>query len=259
MSLFMPRIEANYSAADMIDAFYTSGIATLSRVAYKPYVVDNTLYFRAYVNISEWHDNESAYNFITRLKDQEKETRFIYQEENWFVVRIDPKPWLLDLTLCVVTKNHLLDDVDIDDRSGFMGLQPIDSDWEDINATVKDALNDFNDELYPEDDVSLDYSDDEFDDDYTVESDPFGKGEKEMEFDYSHISDDDIFDCYSIDEEYEEELRIQDFEQDAREWYDERMELKEKLSPSKFRALDKNKTKTEYQYELYLKTGNVVI
>lgn len=253
MSLFMPRIEANYSAADMIDAFYTSGIATLSRVAYKPYVVDNTLYFRAYANVSEWHDTESASNFITRLKDPKKETRFIYQEEDWFVVRIDPKPWLLDLSLCVVTRNHLLDDIDIDDRSGFMGLQPIDSDWGDINAIVSDALNEFNDEMhtkyelglsdkyweeaieddnfwdhaYESADKSADYSDDESD--------------FKWDFDCAHTSDEDEFDGYSTDDSNPFETREKEmqFDMEAHYWYDIYTNdvlptMKKQLTPDEF-------------------------
>ena len=230
MSLFMPRIEANYPAADMIDAFYTSGIATLSRVAYKPYVVDNTLYFRAYANVSEWHDTESASNFINRLKDPKKETRFIYQEEDWFVVRIDPKPWLLDLSLCVVTRNHLLDDIDIDDRSGFMGLQPIDSDWGDINAIVSDALNEFNDEIHPEYKVSLDYSDDESD-----------ANSNFWDFDCAHTSDEDEFDGYSTDDSNPFETREKEmqFDMEAHYWYDIYTNdvlptMKKQLTPDEF-------------------------
>ena len=244
MNLFMPRIEADYSAADMIDTFYVNGIATVSRVVYKPYVSKNTLYYRAYVNIHEWHDNESAYNFIKRLNFPKKETRFVYNKDNWFVVRIDPKPWLLDLAGCLVTNNHLLDTIDLHNHSGFFGLQPIDSDWEDIKALINDALDDFNAELNPEDD------------DFSEISENYSIG-------YS-IEEDDQSLGYSTDDEAEAEaeLRRADFEQEAEDWYDDYMEIKLSMSPSEFRDWEFSRigkrTKKECQYEHYLRTGYAV-
>ncbi len=275
MSLFMPRIEANYSAADMIDAFYTSGIATLSRVAYKPYVVNNTLYFRAYANVSEWHDTESASNFITRLKDPKKETRFIYQEEDWFVVRIDPKPWLLDLSLCVVIRNHLLDDIDIDDRSGFMGLQPIDSDWGDINAIVNNALNEFNDEMYPRDELGLSdkYWDEAIEDDnfwdhaYEHADESDDESDFKWDFDFPYNSDEDEFDGYSTDESdpFKKREKEMEFDMEAHYWYDIYINdslprMKEQLTPSEFNEWKINReanfTPTERRYLNHL---NIVL
>lgn len=238
MSLFMPRIQSDYSADDMMEDFYINGIATVSRVAYKPYVYENVLYYRAYVRIAEWHDNESAYNFVNRLKNKTIETRFIYEGENWFVVRIDHKPWLTDLPACVVTNNYLLDDIDVNDHSGFFDLQPIDSDWDDIKSIVNDALDEFNDELYS---------------DNLTEIDP----------DYiSEYSDDEESLDYSTDEEKEEELRRADFEQCARDWYEDLMELKRTMPPLEFQIMEMKKlgkrTKEECQYENYLRTGNAI-
>jgi hypothetical protein len=52
------------------------------------------LYYRAYVDIHEWHDNEGAYNFVQRLKNPSLETRFVYNEDDWWVVEINKKPWM---------------------------------------------------------------------------------------------------------------------------------------------------------------------
>lgn len=49
----------------------------------------NNIKYVAYIEIDYWCDTEIAYNFIKRLKNQSIETRFIYQDENWWTVRIN--------------------------------------------------------------------------------------------------------------------------------------------------------------------------
>ena len=142
-SLFMPCVDAGYSALDLIDAFYDNGIATISRVAYKPYILNKTLYYRAYINVYEWHDTESAYNFIKSLQTPRKETRFVYQDDNWYVVRIDERPWLTDLEKCYVTINWLLEEgIDVHDHRGFDGLKPIDSYWDELRIEIGEVVSD---------------------------------------------------------------------------------------------------------------------
>jgi hypothetical protein len=251
MSLFMPRIEASYPAANMFEDFYVNEIATVRDVVYKPYVCQNVLYYRAYIRIHEWHETESAYNFIKRLNNPTKETRFMYEGENWFVVRIDPRPWLLDLTKCVVTHNYLLDDVDPHDHSGFFGLQPIDSDWNDIKGIISDALDDFNNEV---EEVVSKNTESEF-----IYNSEYSDEEDNNSLGYSPIH-------YSEEEEEEDDedylRRDEEFVFEARCWYEEQMEIRSSMSPSEFQIWEMKKlgkrTKEECQYENYMRTGYAV-
>ena len=48
-NLFIPCVDASYPAHDLIDAFYLSGIATVSEVDYEPYIDEDCLYNRQLV------------------------------------------------------------------------------------------------------------------------------------------------------------------------------------------------------------------
>jgi hypothetical protein len=91
-SLFIPCVEFDYLAMDMIDAFYTNGIATVSKITYIPFSRGETFYYRAYVDIHEWHNTVAAENFILRLTADKYESRFIYEDDSWFVVKINKLP-----------------------------------------------------------------------------------------------------------------------------------------------------------------------
>ncbi|MEY4571478.1 MAG: hypothetical protein RLZ10_689 [Bacteroidota bacterium] len=72
----------------------------------------------------------------------------------------------------------------------------------------------------------------------------------------------------NYNEEYDAEyMEIQDFMQDAEAWYEEEMELRDeqrqKLNPTQFKQWEakraSKKTNLECRYEIYLRTGNVIL
>lgn len=89
-SLFIPKIDIGVTADSIIDAFYCQNIATISRVTLVPY--KNCL--RAYLDIHEWHQSEAAHNFVQRLNDKKRETRFVHNDDNWCVVQVNRKPFV---------------------------------------------------------------------------------------------------------------------------------------------------------------------
>ena len=106
-NLFIPCVEASYPAHDLIDAFYLSGIATVSEVDYEPYMDKNCLYYRAYLEVHEWHDTEAAFEFINSLNNSANET--VYRNDIIsFVVEINEEPWLVPLSKCYRTISSLI-------------------------------------------------------------------------------------------------------------------------------------------------------
>lgn len=89
-SLFIRNVEPKYTAEDIIDLFYTSDIATVSRVT----LVPSGGFNKAYVDILEWHPTEGAYNFIQRINDPTREARFIHSDDEWWVVEANKKPFI---------------------------------------------------------------------------------------------------------------------------------------------------------------------
>jgi hypothetical protein len=106
-NLFIPCVEASYPAHDLIDAFYLSGIATVSEVDYEPYMDKDCLYYRAYLEVHEWHDTEAAFEFINSLNNSANET--VYRNDIIsFVVEINEEPWLVPLSKCYRTISSLI-------------------------------------------------------------------------------------------------------------------------------------------------------
>ncbi len=93
-SLYLPAIEVSFTADQVIDAFYCQNIATISRVSLIPYESKSGLRYRAYADIHEWHPSEAAYNFIQRLKDPKIEARLVHNDDNWWVVEVNKKPFI---------------------------------------------------------------------------------------------------------------------------------------------------------------------
>jgi len=95
-SLFIPCVSFDVDADYIIDAFYCSNIATLSRVTLLPFITKTGLYLqRVYIDIAYWFETEVAYNFIKRLHDNSIETRFIHNKhEEWWTVEINKKPYI---------------------------------------------------------------------------------------------------------------------------------------------------------------------
>lgn len=69
--------------------FWEKHIAQVSKITILPYTKQDETYYMAYINIKEWCDTESAYNFIHRLNDPTKETRLVHRDDEWWSVEIN--------------------------------------------------------------------------------------------------------------------------------------------------------------------------
>ena len=88
-SVIIPRINASFSAEFIADIFDKNGIAKVSRVYIEPYKNSLGCYNRAYIAIKTWHDTESAFGFIERLRNPSREARLFYNDDNWWPVNIN--------------------------------------------------------------------------------------------------------------------------------------------------------------------------
>jgi len=93
-SIYLPLVEKNINEEYIRSAFDKAGIANIDAVAFER----NGLYNRVYLNINYWHDTESAYYFIKKLKNPTIETRFVHDNENelWWAVHINKFPHKLE-------------------------------------------------------------------------------------------------------------------------------------------------------------------
>jgi hypothetical protein len=112
-SLYLPAIDVSFTADYIIDAFYCQDIATINRVTLIPYKTKARHLNRAYIDVHEWHSTESAYNFIQRLKDPNRETRIVHTDDNWWTVEVNKKPFITTSKKMAkfTTINHLIDDM----------------------------------------------------------------------------------------------------------------------------------------------------
>ena len=106
-SLYVEFIELYVDANYIMNLFYISDIATISRITMHQ---DESAYKRAYVEIYEWHDSEVAYNFIKRLKNPNVETKLIHSDDDWWVVKINNKREEFYFDPKFTTFNHLVDE-----------------------------------------------------------------------------------------------------------------------------------------------------
>jgi hypothetical protein len=104
-SIYIPRIDINmfnkipsileYNISDyIVDKFSKNNIANIDKIIFKPYKLPHIKskkhkFYSAYLRIQNWHDTENAYNFIKRLKNENKETRFVHNMDDWWTVRIN--------------------------------------------------------------------------------------------------------------------------------------------------------------------------
>lgn len=98
-----------------MEAFYCHEIATISKISLVSFNTKSGMRNKAYIDIYEWHSTESAYNFIQRLKDPKRETKFVHNDDNWWLVCIGKKPFnsnikRLDKPKVTTTINYLLSD-----------------------------------------------------------------------------------------------------------------------------------------------------
>lgn len=88
--VYIPCVEKRVQASYIANAFEKTGIAMIKKVAIEPQKkkrFNKGKYNRVYIEIDEWCDTESAYNFIQKLKNTSIETRFIHKMDKWWIVR----------------------------------------------------------------------------------------------------------------------------------------------------------------------------
>jgi hypothetical protein len=100
-SVYIPKVEKEFSAKFIADIFDKNGIAKVSKIVLNPHKSLNfqaEKYNRAYIEIDYWHDTEAAFSFIKRLRTTNRETRLIYSLDNWWTVEINKFPQKLSTT-----------------------------------------------------------------------------------------------------------------------------------------------------------------
>jgi hypothetical protein len=251
-NLFIPCVDASYPAHDLIDAFYLSGIATVSEVDYEPYIDEDCLYNRAYLEVHEWHDTEAAYEFIKSLRIYDNET--IYRNDRVaFVVQINDEPWTVPLSNCYRTISTLIHNTSgtvetsvCQDEEEYDYEEQEQEDWVDqwmvaplsnCYRTISTLINNSFENVETSDCQDEEYEEEDQD-------------EEEDE---------------AAREEYEYWMEQENFIEEARDYHEEVMEERIKnreiMTPKQFREWEIisgfGKSKKECEYEVYLRTGNV--
>jgi hypothetical protein len=85
-SIYIPFVEIDTDADYIIESFYCNNIATIRSVTF---VVDKKNRRNAFIDIAEWHETETAYNFVNSLRNPNRETRFVHHDDDWWVVDIN--------------------------------------------------------------------------------------------------------------------------------------------------------------------------
>ena len=86
-NLIINCVELQYSHHYIADVFWYNNIAQVSKVTLIPYLKNGKVFNIAYITIGQW--SELSYNFIQRLKNPNKETRFVYNDDNWWPIKIN--------------------------------------------------------------------------------------------------------------------------------------------------------------------------
>jgi hypothetical protein len=113
-SIYIPHVEQGITAEYIMNAFEANEIATVSRITlipyYSPSKYSGETYRQAFIEIHSWHETEAAYEFIQGLKYSSEETRFVHSGDSWWVVEVNPKPWIttMDLFEPYTTANWIL-------------------------------------------------------------------------------------------------------------------------------------------------------
>jgi hypothetical protein len=144
-SLFIPAVDISFTADYVMDAFYCQDIATIGRVALVPYESKRGLRYRAFIDIHEWHSTEGAYNFIQRLKDPNREARIVHNDDNWWVVEVNKKPFITNSKKMskFTTINHLVDDITEPVCLPWIlyrDLADEENDWKEIEKELSEML-----------------------------------------------------------------------------------------------------------------------
>jgi hypothetical protein len=94
-SLYLPHVDKNITPQFIAYIFDKLLIATVKKVAFESRGPTTN---RAFVEIKQWHDTLTAFSFIQRLRNEERETRVVYADEDWWLVEINKYPHKLHPT-----------------------------------------------------------------------------------------------------------------------------------------------------------------
>ena len=86
-NLIIYCVELQYSHHYIADVFWYNNLAQVSKVTLIPYLKNGKVFNLAYITIGQWYDQ--AYNFIQRLKNPNNEARFVYNDDNWWTIKIN--------------------------------------------------------------------------------------------------------------------------------------------------------------------------
>lgn len=128
-SLFIDNVEDYVNADYIAKVFYENDIATLSRITLIPYErckeygneVIVGIYFKAYIEVMEWHNSPMAFKIRVALNDINREPRLIHDLDKWWAIKINNKPFM-----CYETKNKEYTSISIlNEYSSTLNMQPI--------------------------------------------------------------------------------------------------------------------------------------
>lgn len=88
-NLMINCVEAQYTQQYIANVFWSQHIAKVSKITLIPYLKNTEIYNIAYIEIGEWCDSESAYNFIKRVNNPEKEARIVHNDDDWWPVQLN--------------------------------------------------------------------------------------------------------------------------------------------------------------------------
>ena len=71
------------------DIFLKQNLAKISDITLIPYWRNSVVVYVGFITIMEWFDTENSYNFIQKLKNPSKETRMIYDDDDWWVIQLN--------------------------------------------------------------------------------------------------------------------------------------------------------------------------
>ena len=144
-SLFINALNISFTSDYVMDAFYCQDIATISRVALVPYESKSGLRYKAFIDIHEWHASEAAYNFIQRLRDPNREARIVHNDDNWWVVEVNKKPFITNSKKMAkfTTINYLVTPISEEDCLPWMlygCAREEENEWKEIQKELSEML-----------------------------------------------------------------------------------------------------------------------
>ena len=132
-SICISHVDCKFDASFIADIFNKTGIAKVSKIYMEPHKGYN----RVYINIKSWHETETAYHFMERLRNPYRETRLVYEDDNWWSVSINKRPEKLEKRRCatITVFNEVTNDCDenIYDDCDVSSIIPVADDIEDFD------------------------------------------------------------------------------------------------------------------------------